>query len=700
MSPKRKFSDVDSSAMYSTGVISADDAPSHKSRSFGRNVDRRNSSWRVMGDNAVPSSLPLSNLTDAVRELIDPDFHPELEQFLFDDESPQFLKPVSPRIATEDVEYLRSKGALTIPEPSLRNELLKAYVQWVYSSLPVLDLHSFLASVAQNKPDANISLLLFQAIMFAGTAFVDIRHLQAAGFKTRREARKAFFNNTRLLYVFDYEDDRIAIIQSILLMTYYYEKEETFQKDIWHWIGVCYTQAQSIGLHRDPSKSSINEHTKRLRIRLWWCLYSRDRQIALALRRPTQINEGICNVPLITLTDFDIRPYGDAVDQILPECRHMSDTYLQRRLAIMFIETVKLCQCLGRALFAQYTPSNFVSDVTQETTITLVPRQASDAELQRCGQKLDAWLGNLPEEATCVTPRERKDLKPGDDVLFLHASMLQMIYHATCTVLYRPRASSSNITTTLTTSKTSISAAQKIIRDAALHIADTVQHLRTLGLTPYLPTYGLTVMIPAAVAHLTDLKSANPVVRDGSKWNFRLCIEIISGLRDIYPAADYETECLEKAFQLQHGQRMLKSVYVMQDATVHSPRGAPTFVNTTELDLSILRPPREPSQIIESPAWTFDWQQDQDMFHRDGSDKDNDCWTINLDNDLDIGHFGLLSDGLFNNTGDGVPPHILMIQGDNDDIELSQNPDLPLTISREGEETTITGDLERDLGFI
>lgn len=671
-----------------------------------------------MGDSAVPSSLPLANMTDAVRELIDPDFHPELEQFLFGDESPRFLKPLSSRIASEDVEYLRSKGALTIPEPSLRKELLKAYVQWVYSSLPVLDLHSFLEAVAQNDPDANISLLLFQAVMFAGTAFVDLRHLQAAGFKTRREARKAFYNNTRvgpfsglmwnpqltfscliqLLYAFDYEDDRIAIIQSILLMTYYYEKEETLQKDIWHWVGVCYTQAQSIGLHRDPSKSNMSAHTKRLRIRLWWCLYSRDRLIALALRRPTQINEGICNVPLIALTDFDIRPFDDTVDDILLDCSYMGDTYLQRRLAIMFIETVKLCQCLGRVLFAQYTPSNCVSGTTQETTITLVPRQASDAELQRCSQKLDAWLGNLPEEATCVTPRERKDFKVGDDVLLLHASMLQMIYHATCTALYRPRASS-NITNTLTSSKTSTSVAQKKIRDAASEIADTVQRLRNFGLTPYLPTYGLTVMIPAAVAHLTDLKSSNPTVRDESKWNFRLCIEIISDLRDIYPAADYETACLEKAFQLQHGQQpMLASVYVMQNTAMNSTQAPPTFVNATELDLSILRHKHQPSRISDSPTWDFNWAQDHDILHRERRDSDNDCWTVDLDNTLESHHFLSRQDPAIENTDDGIPPHILMVHDDNDIMQL-QSPDISSMVSREGE-TMITGDLERDLGFL
>ncbi|EEA25922.1 hypothetical protein TMatcc_005828 [Talaromyces marneffei ATCC 18224] len=700
MSPKRKFSDVDSPSNYSTDVISTDNALPLKSRNLGRNeVPRRDSSWRVMGDSAVPSSLPLANMTDAVRELIDPDFRPELEQFLFGDKSPRFLKPLSSCIASEDVEYLRSKGALTIPEPSLRNELLKAYVQWVYSSLPVLDLHSFLEAVARNDPDANISLLLFQAVMFAGTAFVDLRHLQAAGFKTRREARKAFFNNARLLYAFDYEDDRIAIIQSILLMTYYYEKEETFQKDIWQWVGVCYTQAQSIGLHRDPSKSNMSAHTKRLRIRLWWCLYSRDRLIALALRRPTQINEGICNVPLIALTDFHIRRFHDVVDDILLDCSYMGETYLQRRLAIMFIETAKLCQCLGRVLFAQYTPSNCMSGVSQETTITLVPRQASDAELQRCSQKLDAWLGNLPEEATCITAQETKDLNLGDDVLLLHASMLQMIYHATCTALYRPRASL-NITNTLTSSKTSTSEAQKKIRDAASEIADTVQRLRNFGLTPYLPTYGLTVVIPAAVAHLTDLKSTNPAVRDESKWNFRLCVEIISDMRDIYPAADYETACLEKAFQLQHGQQpMLTSVYVMQGTTtMQSPSEAPNFVSATGLDLSILRQKHQPSRIAESPTWDFNWEQDQDILHRDRRNSDNDCWTIDLENALDSHPFLSRHGPDISNTDDGIPPHILMIQDDNSMVEL-QSPNTPSMISKEGK-TTITGDLERDLGFI
>lgn len=134
-------------------------------------------------------------MVTALQELIDPDFDPVIEAV---DDSPRFLKPLPSRIPAEDIEYLRSKGALTIPEPPLRNELLRAYVQWVHNFMPLLDLHEFLCSVAENDPDANISLLLFQAVMFAGTAFVDLEHLQAAGFATRREARKAFFMRARV----------------------------------------------------------------------------------------------------------------------------------------------------------------------------------------------------------------------------------------------------------------------------------------------------------------------------------------------------------------------------------------------------------------------------------------------------------------------------------------------------------------------
>lgn len=155
------------------------------------------SSWRLMGDRAIPASLPLANMIITIQELIDPDFDPVIEDVDMDDAC-QFLKPVPSHIAPDDVEYLRSKNALTVPEPSLLNELLRAYFQWSYNFMPVLNIQDFLPAIVNNDPDANISLLLLQAVMFAGSAFADMSHLRAAGFQTRREARKEFFTRARV----------------------------------------------------------------------------------------------------------------------------------------------------------------------------------------------------------------------------------------------------------------------------------------------------------------------------------------------------------------------------------------------------------------------------------------------------------------------------------------------------------------------
>lgn len=134
-------------------------------------------------------------MVSTVRDLIDPDFDPLIA--LLDDE-PRFLKPLPSRIPPEDLEFLRFRGALSIPESGLRNELLRCYIKWVHSFMPVLNLQEFLRCVAENDPNGNISLLLFQAVMFVATAFIDLHHLQAAGYATRKIARNVFFTRLRV----------------------------------------------------------------------------------------------------------------------------------------------------------------------------------------------------------------------------------------------------------------------------------------------------------------------------------------------------------------------------------------------------------------------------------------------------------------------------------------------------------------------
>jgi hypothetical protein len=88
---------------------------------------------------------------------------------------------------------------LTVPKGTLRSQMLRAYVEFVHPYMPLLDLHDFLSVI--DKPDGSngkVSLILFQAVMFAGSAFVDMQYLRTAGYATRKEARKDFFQKTRV----------------------------------------------------------------------------------------------------------------------------------------------------------------------------------------------------------------------------------------------------------------------------------------------------------------------------------------------------------------------------------------------------------------------------------------------------------------------------------------------------------------------
>ncbi|KAF9886437.1 hypothetical protein FE257_011469 [Aspergillus nanangensis] len=507
---------------------------------------RPSKSWRTLGDRAVHASLPLANMVSTVQDLIDPDFDPLIA--ILDDE-PRFLKPLPPRVSPEDLEFLRFRGALTIPESGLRNELLRCYIKWVHSFMPVLNLQDFLRCVAENDPNGNISLLLFQAVMFVATAFVDLKHLQDAGYSTRKSARSAFYTRLRLLYSLDCEDDRVIILQTLLLMTYWTDHMNHPQRDIWDWIGVCNTLAHSVGLNRDPSTATnIDEKTKRLRVRIWWSLFSRDRLIAMGLRRPTQVNEGTCNVPMLKMEDFDFEPFHPAVIEMF-SCRQLQDVSHQKRLATMFTEKTKLCQCIGRVLFAQYMPSQRLFGTTTRTTITLVPRQASESELARCSQRLDSWLGSLPKDAQFI-PASRTTINDGEDVLLLHGAMVRMLYHATMSALHRPWAIGPNKDQTKSRSDVTSNARAKM-HDAAIGITHIIQGLNQLNLTRFLPQSGVTVIIPAAVAHLANSLSENPSVRDASINNFQRCIQVLQGLQDIYPAADMEFANIEAAVRLQ-----------------------------------------------------------------------------------------------------------------------------------------------------
>lgn len=111
---------------------------------------------------------------------------------------PGYIKPLPARISLDDENFLAKKGALSIPDKELRDQLLRSYLEYVHPFMPLLDLNGFLEAIECDGSTSRVSLLLLQAVMFAGSAFVDVSYLRAAGYDSRKLARKELFRRTKV----------------------------------------------------------------------------------------------------------------------------------------------------------------------------------------------------------------------------------------------------------------------------------------------------------------------------------------------------------------------------------------------------------------------------------------------------------------------------------------------------------------------
>jgi hypothetical protein len=90
---------------------------------------------------------------------------------------------------------------------------------------------------------------------------------------------------------------------------------------------------------------------------------------------------------------------------------------------------------------------------------------------------------------------------------------------------------------------------RKKVRHAAAEITRTAQDLHQLNLVRYLPTTGVTVLLPAVIIHLLDIKSSNEETRRVSLEGFCHCMQVMQKLRESYASADYATQFLEAAIR-------------------------------------------------------------------------------------------------------------------------------------------------------
>jgi Fungal specific transcription factor domain len=339
----------------------------------------------------------------------------------------------------------------------------------------------------------------------------------------------------------------VSLVQALLLLTYYYETPDD-QKDTWHWMGVATSVAHTIGLHRNPEHSSMDNRRAKLWKRIWWSTYMRDRLIALGMRRPTRIKEEDYDVPMITLDDFEFVSIPENITCVPASCTIARDLDKQRELAIMCIEKAKLCLCISHILSKQYCVlNNNQGMVNDRTTMMLLPKKLDPetTEVKICDDELQNWLENLPAEA------KQKETLSGDASIDLHRSLLHLVFFTTLSALHRPQVlPAAPATGPMTKAGLDLlDISRQKVRRAAGSITTIAQSIYHADLAKYLPTTGVTVLLPAIIIHLLDIKSTDRETRLNSLRGFCACMTVMSKLRDMYAAADYSTAFLEAAIR-------------------------------------------------------------------------------------------------------------------------------------------------------
>ncbi|KAJ5515020.1 hypothetical protein N7463_004572 [Penicillium fimorum] len=448
---------------------------------------------------------------------------------------PEYASPMSPWITSADYHALYEQGAFEVPGARSRAGILNGYFQFVHPELPILSQEDFLMVLDQSYGGSRgISFLLFQAVIFAATAFQPADSLALDGFNNRREARKTRFERVRLLYSYGCEEDRIAILQSVLLMTYWDEISDPGQ-DAWHFVGVAKAVLDSVKMNPTDSERKFIRQQPGLWNRISWSCYIRDRLVCLQTRRPFQFEEADFDFNTLQPSDFEFGPLPTTCclgsDGSHPAIR---DPSMRSVLSQISISLLKCCKCISRILNCQYTPSWETSQCSDISSSILSPRHphAMDVEVLLRDIELEEWLNTLPETLRWCSSDPRFQISKHGDVLLHFRAILNGIYSIACSALHRPQ-----LAVVAPRLPELIELSRRRLRHSANTITETYKYFSSQDLTHMFPNSQVAMLSTALVTHLDDLLSTESSTRRSAIESSQSCAQGLQKLGETYPSA-------------------------------------------------------------------------------------------------------------------------------------------------------------------
>ncbi len=437
-----------------------------------------------------------------------------------------------------EIDILHQRGAFLLPPRSLCDELIDSYFKWVHPIVPVVNRARFMKQYRDPKNPP--SLLLLQAVLLAGTRVCSNQQLMDANGSTT-PAALTFYKRAKALYDANYEDDRVTIVQSVLLMGWYWEGPEDVTKNVFYWSRVATIVAQGSGMHRSVEQSQLSKSDKRLWKRIWWTLFTRDRSVAVALGRPVGINLDDSDVEMLTEDDF-IEDESGSNPEFAPDQIHVQ----------FFLQYVKLCEIMGLVLSQQYS-------------VASKGRQRNAIDLTHSDMALADWLQNCPKIVYWEMPRHH-----------FWSALLHSNYYTTLCLLHRAHMPPNGGPRTLDDSPYP---SRNIAFQAAAMITSIVENLAAHDQLRYCPAFIVYSLFSALIMHVYQMRSPVPSIQQVTHDRLRSCMQAMKEVSRVWLVGKmvytlFESiignKVLEERLQKAAGKRHRKMQQSMSQLDAHS----------------------------------------------------------------------------------------------------------------------------------
>ncbi|KAG9250819.1 putative Zn(II)2Cys6 transcription factor [Emericellopsis atlantica] len=425
----------------------------------------------------------------------------------------------------DDLHYLRGKGVFQLPDAQTCDALIRAYFHHVHPFFPVVDPKPFLEICSAAGKDS-LSIHLLWSMFLAASPFLPLGDIQNAGFKDRKEMKRSMYSKSKALYDAQYEADKITLIQSVLLMSFWYSDTED-RTGPPHWIGVAISLCQTSGLHRRPHVGINNDMIRRQQLwrQIWWACVYRDVWYSMGMGKPMRINLDDCDTEM---------PSANAVREAISEIPDATQKkYLPHGmddLCSLWLGLLKLTVSLASILSTHYR----VRRVADAPTAV----QAAEAQVVAC-RLLSNRLGGSE-----------------DPLVWLHAQLFELYTECVLLVIYRPYLLNPRGQVT----EDALDAWRMPLRrkaQAAATASNTVlMNIVTADMIDLCPNTLCMTLVPSMQIHLLNSTSPRRLVRQAGHHCLDFCLKVLRELSMTYFSAEVMLQVFLRAQQKVSRQRL------------------------------------------------------------------------------------------------------------------------------------------------